>query len=117
MQRFKPDFIALVTYFLPEKGGRDWPVHSGYQPVFQFEGCADFAQAENIFTDREYLQLGETAAANITVISTDHLEHRLYEGQRFEIYEPPRHIGSGRIKNILNKDLEKAQLTGMTTLY
>jgi translation elongation factor EF-Tu-like GTPase len=106
MQRFKPDFIALVTYFLPESGGRNWPVHSGYQPIFQFEGIAEYAHAENIFTDREYLQLGETAAAEITIVGSQQFDHLLFEGKRFNIFEPPRHIGSGIIKKILNKDLE-----------
>jgi translation elongation factor EF-Tu-like GTPase len=109
MQRFKPDFIALVTYFLPGRGGREWPVHSGYQPVFRFEGSTEFALAENIFTDREYLQLGETAAADITVVCSEQFHNLLFEGQRFEIFEPPRHIGSGIIDKILNKDILKKE--------
>lgn len=107
MHRFKPDFTASVTYFLPEHGGRQWPVHSGYQPVFLFEGCTEFAHAENIFTDREYLQLGETASADITIVCAENFNGQLYEGQHFEIFEPPRHIGSGVIKRIVNKDLDK----------
>jgi translation elongation factor EF-Tu-like GTPase len=120
MQRFKPDFIALVKYFLPEEGGRQWPVHSGYQPVFLFDGCKEFARAENIFTDREYLQLGETATTDVTITASENFNNMLFEGQRFEIYEPPRHIGSGVIRRIANKELEKNSrnvFIEMTALY
>ena len=107
MQRFKPDFIAEVTYLLPEHGGRHWPVHSGYKPMIKFAGDAGLTHAENVFTDRADLRAGESAEANITLDSTDYFVNSLYEGQMFELYEPPRKVGSGIIKKIVAPDLAK----------
>jgi translation elongation factor EF-Tu-like GTPase len=108
MHRFKPDFIATVTYALPAQGGRSTPVHSGYQPVIRFEDCGFATPAENVLTDREQLPLGETAEVNITIESIDMFSNALLVGQKFDIYEPPRWVGMGFIKKIVNKDLEKA---------
>lgn len=107
MQRFKPDFIAVVTYALTAQGGRSTPVRSGYQPVIRFDDCGYATPAENVLTDREQLFLGETAEVNITMMSIDMFSNTLLVGQRFEIYEPPRLVGSGIIKQIVNKNLEK----------
>jgi hypothetical protein len=107
MQRLKPDFIAMVTYALPAQGGRAWPVHSGYQPVIKFDGSGYIVQGENVFTDREQLYLGETAEANITMMAIDIFINTLFVGQQFEIYEPPKLVGRGIIKKIINKNLEK----------
>jgi len=108
MHRFKPDFIAMVTYALPGQGGRTTPVHSGYQPVIRFEDGGFATPAENVLTDREQLPLGETAEVNITMESIDMFCNSLLVGQKFDIYEPPRWVGVGFIKRIVNKDLEKA---------
>lgn len=108
MQRFKPDFIAMVTYALPAQGGRTRPVHSGYQPVIRFEDSGFATSAENVLTDREQLPLGETAEVNITMESINMFCNTLLVGQKFDIYEPPRWVGTGFIKKIVNKDLEKA---------
>lgn len=105
MQRFKPDFIAIVTYLLPEEGGRDWPVHSGYQPVIRFADYSTLIQAENVFTDREELTPGDSAEANITINAADMFSNALYEGQRFEIYEPPKLVGYGTIRKVSNANL------------
>ncbi len=107
MHRFKPDFIAMVTYALPAEGGRTRPVHSGYQPIIRFEDCGYATSAENVLTDREQLPLGETAEVNITMESIDMLCNALLVGQRFDIYEPPHWVGAGFIKKIVNKDLER----------
>ena len=107
MQRFRPDFIAEVTYALPTQGGRSAPVHSGYQPVIKFDDCGFATPAENVLIDRELLLLGETGEVNITMQSVDPLSKTLLVGQRFEIYEPPRLVGIGFIKQIVNKNLEK----------
>lgn len=108
MHRFKPDFIAMVTYALHAHGGRTRPVHSGYQPVIRFENCGLATSAENVLIDREQLTLGETAEVNITMESIDMFSNSLLVGQKFDIYEPPRCVGMGFIKKIVNKDLEKA---------
>jgi translation elongation factor EF-Tu-like GTPase len=107
MQRFKPDFIAMVTYALPDEGGRTRPVVSGYQPVIRFEDSGYATSAENILTDREQLPLGETAEVNITMQSISMFSNTLLVGQHFEIYEPPNLVGRGVIKQIVNKNLEK----------
>lgn len=107
MHRFKPDFIAMVTYTLPTQGGRSTAVRSGYQPVIRFDDCGYATPAENVLTDRELLPLGETAEVNITMSFIDMFSNALLVGQRFEIYEPPRLVGSGIIKQIVNKNLEK----------
>ena len=107
MHRFKPDFIATVTYALPDQGGRTTPVRSGYQPVIRFNDSGYATSAENVLTDREQLYLGETAEVNITIQSVELLCNRLLVGQQFEIYEPPKLVGTGFIKQIVNKSLEK----------
>ena len=108
MHRFKPDFIAMVTYALPGEGGRTRPVCSGYQPIIRFEDDGLATPAENILTDREQLRLGETAEVNITIECIGMFSNTLLEGQRFDIYEPPHWVGMGFIKKILNKDIERA---------
>ncbi|HUQ67119.1 MAG TPA: hypothetical protein VM101_13240 [Flavitalea sp.] len=107
MHRLKPDFIAMVTYVLPNKGGRTRPVPSGYRPLIRFEDSDFSTAAENILTDREQLPLGETAEVNITIQSISKFSNSLLEGQRFDIYEPPHLAGTGFIKKIVNKNLEK----------
>jgi translation elongation factor EF-Tu-like GTPase len=107
MQRFRPDFIALVTYTPPEKGGREAPVCSGYQPVLKFDGSGYESPGENVLTDREVLSLGDTAEVSITMMAFEVFSNSLFVGQQFEIYEPPRLVGNGIIKKILNKDLER----------
>ena len=107
MQRFRPDFIATVTYALPSHGGRTRPVHSGYQPVIRFNDSGYATAAENVLTDREQIYPGETAEVNITMQSVDLLSNALLVGQQFEIYEPPKLVGIGFIKQIVNKNLEK----------
>ena len=98
----------MVTYALPAQGGRTRPVHSGYQPIIRFENGDYATPAENVLTDRDQLPLGETAEVNITMESIDMFSNTLLVGQRFDIYEPPNWVGTGFIKKIVNKDLEKA---------
>lgn len=116
MQRFKPDFIATVTYFLPDEGGRDWPVHSGYRPVIRFADYSTLILAENVFTDREDLSPGDSTEANITINAAEMFCNALYEGQHFEIYEPPKLIGYGIINKVMNVDLlmERSKISTST---
>ena len=108
MQRFRPDFIALVTYDPPALGGRTSPVISGCQPVITFRETGYSTPAENTLTDREKISPGETAEVHITMSVIDIFNNALLVGQKFEIYEPPRLVGRGVIKHIVNKNLEKA---------
>jgi translation elongation factor EF-Tu-like GTPase len=105
MQKFKPDFIALVTYLLPEDGGRQWPVHSGYKPLIKFDGNPLTTYAENTFYDRAEVHPGITAEANITLDLSDLFTNNLSEGQTFNLFQQKQHIGTGIITKIINRDL------------
>jgi elongation factor Tu len=103
----KPDFIAEVSYLSTEEGGRRSYAASGYRPHLKFEGSDYLTSGEQHFPDREKVLPGETATAEISILSVEVFKNKLFVGQPFEFSEGGKLIGRGRIVEIVNSDLQK----------
>jgi hypothetical protein len=104
----EPDFIAKVTYLTTQEGGRTSYAASGYRPHVKFEGKKELTSGEQLFVDREKVFPGETATAEIRIVSPHIFENCLFVGQQFEFGEGPRVIGHGEVLEIINSDLHQA---------
>jgi translation elongation factor EF-Tu-like GTPase len=106
--RRKPDFIAILHYKTTEEGGRQSYALSKYRPLIEFPGLLPFTSGEQIFLDKEIVNPGDTVKAEITILSVDSFNEKLYVGQKFRFCEEPRRtLGNGEIIEIVNKDLQK----------
>ncbi|MBS1623649.1 MAG: elongation factor Tu [Bacteroidetes bacterium] len=103
-----PDFTAKLIYLKSEQGGRSTPVASGYRPQLKFDFTEMQTSGQQIFADRELVYPGDEVIANITMLSPHFYLGKLDRGTEFEFREGSRIIGTGKITEILNKDL-KAQ--------
>lgn len=101
-----PDFIARITYFSIEQGGRRTPAVTGSRPQTRFEGRNEITPAEQVFADKDHILPGESAEAAVTIIIKDRFLKSLYAGQTFEFLEGDRIIGTGTILKLLNRELE-----------
>lgn len=98
------DFIALVTYYTPDKGGRKTPVSTGDRAMIQFEGREKTVLCELGF-DKELVFAGETEKGEITLVNKDLFTKFLYEGLSFVLSEGHSPVGSGTVLTLLNTDL------------
>ena len=103
----KVDFIAELTYFTTEQGGRKTPARSGYRPQVKFDFSESQTSGQQTFIDKEIVYPGEKVLAKIKVISPHFFSDSLEEGMKFEFREGARIIGIGELKNIINDRLEK----------
>ena len=101
------DFIAHLKYNTFDEGGRSTPAKSGYRPQikFNFEICT--TSGRQIFIGREWVCPGETVDAEITILSPQMFEHKLFEGLEFIFIEGSKLIGTGKILKIKNEILIK----------
>lgn len=100
-----PDFIARITYFTIDQGGRRTPAVSGSRPQTRFEGRHETTPAEQVFAEKDHILPGESAEAAITIINKDRFFKSLYAGQTFEFFEGDRIVGTGTILKLLNREL------------
>jgi translation elongation factor EF-Tu-like GTPase len=108
METRNPDLIARVIYLTIDQGGRRTPAGSGHRPQTKFEGLMGITPAEQIFTDeREYILPGDSAEAEITLVSKDAFRRSLYAGQMFEFFDNDKLIGTGTILRVLNSELSR----------
>lgn len=106
--RQKPDFIANLNYKTSEQGGRKTPAHSKYRPLIEFPGLLPLTSGEQVFIDKKIVYPGETVKSEITILSVEAFKEKLYVGQEFIFCEvPDRPLGTGKILEIVNKDLER----------
>jgi translation elongation factor EF-Tu-like GTPase len=105
----KPDFIATLYYKTSEEGGRNTPAQSGYRPTVKFPFDEMFTGSIQNFLDKESVKPGEVVEAQITIIATPYFKGKLSEGIDFVFTEGLTIIGTGVIKEILNKDLLKIE--------
>ena len=103
----KPDFIAELYYLTSEQGGRSTPVWTGYRPQVKFSFNEMVTSGYQRFLNKDEVNPGDTVDAEITVISTNFLKHKLYPGLEFEFREGSRIIGIGKVLQVLNADLEE----------
>ncbi|MDN5285953.1 MAG: hypothetical protein JWR38_2227 [Mucilaginibacter sp.] len=102
-----PDFNAKLRYLTKEAGGRSTPAFSGYRPQVKFAFSDMQTSGQQKFLDREIVYPGEEVLAEITIISTQPFEKKLYPGLCFDFREGPRIIGNGEIIEVLNADLKQ----------
>jgi len=103
------DFIADLSYL--KDGGRNTPVYSGYRPHIEFQGIPEMlTSGQQIFKDKEAVFPGGTVVAEITILSHEYMEGKLFEGQKFIFFEGSRKIGDGTIKKIINKKLVRNEI-------
>ncbi len=105
------DFIAVLKYRTSEEGGRKTPANSGYMPQIKFPFTETQTGGHQTFVGKDLVQPGETIEAEIKLLFVEHFENTLVEGQEFEIREGTTVMGTGKIKQILNEKLIKANNT------
>ena len=103
----KVDFIAELTYYTTEQGGRKTPASSGYRPQVKFDFTEKQTSGQQTFIDKEIVYPGERVLAKIKILSPDFFADSLEKGMKFEFREGAKVIGVGELKNIINDRLEK----------
>lgn len=98
------DIEVRVRFLSEEEGGRSKPVYSGYRPHFQVtEGLQ--TSGEHRFLEKEVVQPGEEATANILFIAPEHHPKTIWIGKEIEIKEGSRLIGRAVVTKIFNQSL------------
>jgi hypothetical protein len=105
----EPDFIAKITYLTKEEGGKQRYVISGYRPHVKFDGRKELTSGEQLFVDKEKVFPGETAIAEIRILSKDFFKNYLFTGQHFEVAEASHLVGHGEIIEVINPNLQTSQ--------
>jgi len=100
------DFIATLYYRTFEEGGRSRPALTGYRPEVKFDFDPMITCGIQSFLDQEEVYPGCIVEAMINIIAVPHFKGRLEEGMEFTFSEGPRIVGTGIIKEILNKELK-----------
>lgn len=103
----KVDFIAELSYFTTEQGGRSSAAMSGYRPQVKFHFTEKQTSGQQIFIDKELVYPGDKVLAKIKVISPHYFKGKLEEGILFEFREGATVIGIGKVQKIINASLEK----------
>ncbi|MES2829474.1 MAG: hypothetical protein V4687_15040 [Bacteroidota bacterium] len=106
-ENYSPDFIAILTYLTTEEGGRKTPALTGYRPTIKFPFEVIQTSGKQVFLGTAAAFPGDTIESEITIISKKHFVSRLSEGMNFQFKEGDKLIGTGVIKQILNKSLKE----------
>lgn len=101
----KADFIATITYKTAEENGRETAAASGYRPQVKFGFEERTTSGLQRFIDRDLAFPGDTIDAEIYLLSPHFFKHKLKEGMKFEIIEGLKIMGNGKIKHIINSEL------------
>lgn len=101
------DFIALLKYKTSDEGGRSTPAKSGYRPQLHFDFESIITSGQQIFLEREWVYPGENINAEITMLSPQFFENKLFEGLQFKFCEDRKIIGTGTILKIVNESLKR----------
>jgi translation elongation factor EF-Tu-like GTPase len=99
------DFIAKLNYLTTEQGGRKTPAWSGYRPQVKFAFSEMQTSGQQKFLDKDVVYPGDRVTAEISIISVEFFKNKLSVGLDFEFKEGSRLIGTGKILEIINKDL------------
>lgn len=99
------DFIAILKYKTFDEGGRSTPAKSGYRPQLCFDFEKNSTSGRQVFIDKEWVCPGESIEAEITMLSPQLFENKLYEGLEFKFCEGRTIVGYGTILKILNEKL------------
>jgi len=101
------DFIAYLKYRTTDEGGRYSPAQSGYRPQVRFDFEKITSSGRQLFINKEWVFPGEDVEAQITLMSPQFFENKLFEGLKFEFIEEAKIIGIGEIIEIKNETLKK----------
>lgn len=96
----RPHFKALMTYRTTEDGGIVTPVSSGFRVSLKFAFESKLYIASQTFPETELVFPGDVISAEITMISDDMPNDKLYEGMDFEFEDQSGTIGSGVITTV-----------------
>jgi translation elongation factor EF-Tu-like GTPase len=102
----EPDFVAELYYHTTEQGGRRTPVWTGYRPQVKFPFSDMQTSGPQRFLNNDEVHPGDTVIAEITVISNEHFKRKLYLGLEFDFREASRIIGTGKVLQVINPELE-----------
>ena len=108
VKKGEPDFVATITYLKTEEGGRKGYAASGYRPHVKFDGRKEMTSGEQLFVDKDKVFPGDTATAEIRILSPHFFENYLFVGQHFEIGEGSKVVGHGKVLEIINPKLRQA---------
>lgn len=104
------DFIAELTYFSTEDGGRKGYATTGYRPAIRFPFDKMYTSGYAKFIGRDKVNPGETVTAKIAIVSGLYFAKKLDENQIFEIGDPFKIVGKGQIIKMLNRSLLKSNI-------
>jgi len=93
------NFVATLSLFPTENGGRKKPVYDHYRPSFAFNTINHFS-GEISFPNLDELRPGGTATANIKLLASRHISQKLKSGDSFTILEGDKIVGTGVIIEI-----------------
>jgi elongation factor Tu len=93
------NFIATLSLFPTENGGRKKPVYDHYRPSFAFNSINQFS-GEVSFPNLEELMPGGTATANVKLLPSRLISQKLRSGDSFTILEGDKVVGTGVIVQI-----------------
>jgi translation elongation factor EF-Tu-like GTPase len=99
------DFAARLQYNTFDEGGRITPAKSGYRPHIKFDIDENLSSGRQIFIGRELVFPGEYVDAEITILSPELFENKLFKGLEFKFFEGSKIIGTGKILHIKNEIL------------
>lgn len=100
-------FIALLQYKSTEEGGRKTAASSGYRPHIKFSFDEYMTSGMQLFIDTEFVLPGESVSAEISILSVEYFEGKLYEGLEFDFREGTHIVGTGKISKILDSKLDR----------
>ena len=107
VEKGNPDFVAKVHYLSTAEGGRKSSVYSGYRGHLKFDGRKELTSGEQLFVENDKLFPGDSAIAEIRILSVFLFEKYLYKGLKFEIGEGSTLVGHGEILEVINPILLK----------
>jgi translation elongation factor EF-Tu-like GTPase len=106
-----PDIEAEITFLSTADSGRQTYVLSGYRPSHNFGIPGMLNDAVHEYIGPGKVEPGESALANIWLLTPEYQEGRLYPGFTFTVQEGSRVVGHGVIRRIPNESLQSQHRT------
>lgn len=98
--RKKAHFKALINLSTTEDGGTTNPLSSGFRGVVRFPFDNREFFANHTFGETELIFAGDSATVEITLVQSDDVLEKLYEGLAFELSMNSNVIGSGVVTQL-----------------
>jgi len=100
-----PDIEADITFLGTEEGGKANATRSGYRPSHDFGLNGMLNDAHHEYVSAESVGPGQTARAQLWLLTPEYQAGRLFPGFSFTVYEGTRLVARGVIVNVLNPAL------------